>query len=128
VDFSPDRPKIWPGINQELYEVYETGQNWAEVKEGTKLPGSSVWARERYDWSNPDTVRWTVMESNRFAAGSYVEATITSNGKGGSTIDVTWNRQPTTLSARLMAAVIVGTRGLPVSRSMKRGLANIGAG
>jgi hypothetical protein len=125
IDFSPDRPKTWPGIAPELYEVYETGETWAEVREGSTMPGTSVWAREHYDWSDPETVRWTVKESNFCAVGSYVEATIRSDGGGGSTIEVTWNRQPTTFGARLMTAIIVGTRGMPIARSIRAGLATI---
>jgi hypothetical protein len=128
IDFSPDRPKTWPGITPSLYEVYETGDSWAEVREGTKMAGSSVWAREHYDWSDPDTVRWTVKESNFCAPGSYVQTTVRSEGSGGSTIDLIWDRKPTTLSGRLMTALIVATRGLPVTRSMKAGLANLEAG
>ena len=93
IDFSPDRPKTWPGITPSLYEVYETGDSWAEVREGTKMAGSSVWAREHYDWSDPDTVRWTVKESNFCAPGSYVQTTVRSEGSGGSTIDLIWDRK-----------------------------------
>ncbi|MDQ1483763.1 MAG: hypothetical protein QOF35_1839 [Actinomycetota bacterium] len=124
-DFSPDRPKIWPGISPSLYEVYQVEGTWAEIKEGTKIPGSAVWAREHYDWSDPDIVRWTVSESNFCAPGSFVEAAIRSDGKGGSTIDLIWNRTPTTLSARVTMALIVATRGLPIARSMRAGLAKL---
>lgn len=34
------------------YKVYETGDTSADVREGTKGPGMTVWAREHYDWSD----------------------------------------------------------------------------
>jgi hypothetical protein len=57
LDFSHRRPQIWPGIAPSLYEVSSVGDTTADVKEGTKSPGMTVWARERYDWSDPETVR-----------------------------------------------------------------------
>ncbi|MFL5735905.1 MAG: SRPBCC family protein [Actinomycetota bacterium] len=84
LDFSDRRPDIWPGITRSLYEVYSVGDTTADVKEGTKSPGMTVWARERYDRSDPETIRWTVQESNFCAPGSYVSATIRPGTRGGS--------------------------------------------
>ena len=70
IDFSDRRPDIWPGLSRELYEVYSVGETTADVKEGNKSPLGPFWAREHYDWSDPDTVRWTVQESNFCAPGS----------------------------------------------------------
>lgn len=118
LDFSPDRPKTWPGITARQYEVYEVGQTTAEVREGT----GSFWAREHYDWSDPQTVRWTVEESNFNARGSYVAATITSRDDGGSLIRIEWNRTPTSLMGKIAARVIVATKGGPVASSFRKGL------
>src|SRR5689334_10376187 len=83
LDFSDRRPEIWPGITPSLYEVYEVGDTWADIREGTKAPGGAVWAVEHYDWSDPETVKWTVKESNFCAPGSWVSATITPKGDSG---------------------------------------------
>src|SRR5438046_10403276 len=64
LDFSDRRPEIWTGIDPTQYEVYSVSETSAEIREGTKLAGAKVWARERYDWSQPNTIRWTVEESN----------------------------------------------------------------
>ncbi|MDQ0633884.1 hypothetical protein QFZ40_001793 [Arthrobacter pascens] len=125
LDFSPGRPQVWPGIHPSLYEVYNVGETQADIREGSKLPGSTVWAKEHYDWSDPETVRWTVVESNFCAPGSYVSATITPNGTGGSRIHVIWNRTPTTLTGRIAAKVITATKGAPITRSIRKGLSRL---
>src|SRR5439155_16181236 len=91
-NFSERRPAIWPGVTPSLYEVYSVGETSADVQEGTKAPGMTVWAKEHYDWSTPSTVTWTVRESNFCAPGSYVSAVITPGAGGGSHIHVTWDR------------------------------------
>src|SRR5918993_611752 len=85
-DFSPERPQRWPGISPEYYQVYSVGDTSADVREGTKQGPLDIWARERYDWSTPGVVSWTVQESNFCTPGSYVKATITPHDGGGSNI------------------------------------------
>src|SRR6266705_3036014 len=82
LDFSERRPEMWPGIEPSLYEVYSVGETSAEIKEGSKLPGTTVWARERYDWSTPGLITWTVEESNFCAPGSHVSAAIARRSDG----------------------------------------------
>jgi polyketide cyclase/dehydrase/lipid transport protein len=122
LDFSERRPEIWPGIEPSLYEVYSVGENEAVIKEGSKMPGVMIWAKEHYDWSTPGTVTWTVRESNFCAPGSYVSATVTAKGQGGSHIHVVWNRTPTSLTGRLATALIKLTNGKPVAASIKKAL------
>jgi hypothetical protein len=50
LDFSDRRPDIWPSLDRSFYEVHSVGETTAEIREGTKSPGMTVWARERYDW------------------------------------------------------------------------------
>jgi hypothetical protein len=128
LDFSPRRPEMWPGIDPSLYEVYEVGPTTAEIREGSKSPGGAVWAREHYDWSDPQTVKWTVQESNFCAPGSWVSATITPGRNGGAHVHVVWNRTPTTLMGRILTVGIVATRGAPVMGSLKRGLKRLEQG
>jgi hypothetical protein len=125
-DFSPRRPEIWPGLWEGAFEVYSVGEGMAEVREGNRTP--KIWARERYDWSTPGVVRWTVVESNFCEPGSFVEARIAPREAGGSRVHVTWERTPTTFAARLMGAMIKATGGAPVKASLnaafKRALAS----
>ncbi|GAB3276200.1 hypothetical protein GCM10027449_15360 [Sinomonas notoginsengisoli] len=121
IDFSERRTQLWPG--RALYEVYSVGETTADVREGSKVPGGKVWARERYDWSGLHTVRWTVQESNFSAPGSYVAATIRAGRDGGSVVHVTWDRTGSTVFGRLICRVIRTSKGKPVAASFKGALA-----
>lgn len=118
IDFSAHRPQVWPGITASQYEVYSVDETTAEVKEGT----GRFWAREHYDWSDPDTVRWTVQRSNFCTPGSFVTATVLPRDGGGSRIHIHWERTPTSLPGKLAARVIVLTKGKPVASSFKKSL------
>ena len=125
LDFSDRRPDVWPGIDASLYEVYLVGDTFADVQEGSKMPGMTVWAKEHYDWSAPELITWTVQESNFCAPGSYVSAMIGSREDGGSRIHVVWNRTPTSIGGRLATLLIRLTRGKPVATSLRKALAKL---
>jgi hypothetical protein len=123
-DFSERRPEIWPGLNPDMYRVYEVGESSAVVREGNS---KSIWAKERYDWSKAGVVRWEVLESSFCAPGSYVEARVAPSD-GGSRIHVTWERRPTTFMARAVIVPLIKlTGGAPVKSSIRRGLERIKA-
>jgi hypothetical protein len=123
-DFTERRPKMWTGISPQYYEVYSVGETNADVREGTKQGPLNVWARENYDWSTPNTVIWTVKDSNFCTVGSYVKAEIRPREGGGSVIKSTWDRTATSLAGRFVFAVMKLTRGSVIEKSMRRGLAN----
>ena len=121
-DFSDRRPESWPGIHPSLYEVRSVGEMSAEVREGSRAPGMTVWATESYDWSVPGTVSWTIKESNLFDPGGSVSAQIDPRPGGGSRIHVTWNRTGVGLKGRLLVGIIKLGGGKPVAASIKAGL------
>ena len=123
-DFSQRRPQIWTGISPEHYVVYSVGETSADVREGTRQGPLNVWAREMYDWSVPNTVTWTVKESNFCTPGSYVRAEVRPRQGGGSVVKSTWNRTPTSLAGRFIFAVMKLTRGGAIESSMRKGLGN----
>ena len=125
LDFSERRSDIWPGVDRSLYEVYSVGETSAEIKEGTKFRGTAFWARERYDWSDPDTIRWTVVESNFSAPGSYVAATLHPRNGGGTRIHVEWDRSDTSFAGKLAMRLIALTQGRPVAASFRKALGRI---
>jgi hypothetical protein len=125
LDFSHRRPEIWPGIDPSLYEVYAIGDTFADVREGSKMPGTSIWAKAHYDWSSSDVVTWTVQESNFCAPGSYVSAALSPRGNGGSRIHVIWNRTPTSMVGRLATVLIQLTGGKPVAASLRKALGKL---
>jgi hypothetical protein len=123
LDFTERRPKLWPGLNPAEFKVFETGDTWAEIREGN---GGGIWARERYDWSQPGQVTWTVMESGFSRPGSFVSAALRPRGSG-TRIHITWNRQPIGLLGMVALGVIVLTRGRPVRQQIVAGLKAIAA-
>ena len=124
IDFSPRRPELWPGIKESMYEVVELGDTWAIVREGT---GGPVWSRERYDWSEPGRVVWTVVESGFSRPGDFIAADISPRSGGGSRIELDWNRHGTHFTAKVIVGLIALLRGLPVKRSFQAGLKAIAA-
>jgi hypothetical protein len=123
-DFTQNRPNLWPGLKRELYQVHAIGETWADVHEGS---GGPVWARERYDWSTPGTVTWTMRESGFASPGDFVSAAVQPGPNGGSRVHVTWERHGRTLFGRLLVAMIVALRGRPVRQSIEAGLKRIAA-
>ena len=118
IDFTPRRPSLWPGLNPKEYVVYRVGDTWAVIREGN---GGPVWARERYDWSRPGNVTWTVEESGFCRPGSFVSVDLAPSG-GGTRIHVTWERRPKGALGMMMTTLIPLMRGAPVRRSLQAGL------
>ncbi|HEX6509356.1 MAG TPA: SRPBCC family protein [Chloroflexota bacterium] len=104
-DFSERRPDLWPNISRRFYEVHETGQTWADATEGSDIMGG-IWARERYDWSTPGTVRSTVQESNVFQPGGIWEIRVRPAENGGSCIELTRDRHGKGLKGRIIEAMM----------------------
>lgn len=62
-DVSERRLQIWHRtLNPKTYEVRDSGDTWAVAKESSS--GSPFWVLCRYDWSDPDVVRWTITQSS----------------------------------------------------------------
>ena len=124
LDFSERRPERWPGLPADQYEVYEVTERRAEIREGYRGP---IWVRERYDWSEPGTVRFTVVDSGFAKPGGSVVVRITPVEGGGSSLHVTWERHGKGIFGRLFVGLIALTRGAPVRRSFAMGLERIAA-
>lgn len=105
IDFSERRPELWPNISRRFYKVHEIGETWAEVTEGSDTMGG-IWARERYDWSTPGTVRATVQESNVFQPGGTWQIRIQSAETDGSRIELTRNRRGKGIKGRVIESTL----------------------
>jgi hypothetical protein len=125
LDFSERRPEIWPGIEPSLYRVHSVGATSADVQEGSKMGGTQIWARERYDWSTPGVITWTVVESNFCEPGSFVSAAISPRDGSGSRVHLTWSRTSKSLLWRLFGRLMVLTGGAPVKASFRAGMARL---
>src|SRR5687768_11463214 len=88
-DFSPERPRRWRNLDPTSYRVHAQGDTWAEVTEGAS---PRVWERSRYDWSQPNVVVSTLIDSNVLAPGSYWKYEVRPNGSGGSQVSCTVHR------------------------------------
>lgn len=88
-DFSPRRAELWRDVHTEDLTIHDQGDTWADVTEGNPWPIGHVWERLRYDWSRPDVVRGTVVDSNLFKRGSTWEIRATQTAAGGSRVEIT---------------------------------------
>ena len=120
-DFTQRRPEYWPDLYRPYYEVYEVGETTAEVKEGSGPP-FWIWARERYDWSEPGTVKWEAVESTFCTPGSGMTVRVAAADGGGSTVHAVWQRTPTTLKGRVLVAMVVRSKGRVLSTRMQKSL------
>jgi hypothetical protein len=118
-DFTPRRAELWRDVYVEHLTIHNRGDTWADVTEGNPWPVVGlVWERLRYDWSEPGSVRGTVVDSNLFKPGSTWELHATSDGEGGSRAEIiavrhlrgrgwlTWPFFPTGLARRDVAAYL----------------------
>ena len=89
-DFSDRRADVWANVRRRHLEVHERGEYFAEVTEGTWVVGL-FWERNRYDWSQPGSVKATVVDSNIFQPGSTWELRATARA-GGSAVELVLHR------------------------------------
>lgn len=88
-DFSDRRLETWNRtLDPKRYELRDHGQSWAVAREAS--PRSPFWVVARYDWSDPDDIRMTILESSYGGTGSgYFR--ITPREGGGSRLSVEWH-------------------------------------
>jgi hypothetical protein len=113
-DFSPERLRIWDRtLDPKTYEVREQGPTWAVAREST--PGSPFWVVARYDWSDPDEVRWSIVESS-YGGGGDGLVRVTPGPDGGSRLHAEW----TYTDARRQKVMLLMLMRLPVNRVIAR--------
>ncbi|MCF6746107.1 hypothetical protein E9529_17865 [Blastococcus sp. KM273128] len=113
-DVSDRRLEIWRRtLDPAKYEVRESGENWAVVREGS--PGVRIWVVLRYEWEPPGTIRWTLVESDH-CDGGRGEVLISPGPDGGSRVDAMIDHgRPRGARGRAILAVqrLVGPRLFP---------------
>ena len=87
-NFSARRAELWRDVHLEHMTVHDHGETWADVTEGNRWPIGLVWERLRYDWSEPGSLRGTVLDSNIFKPGSTWELRATPD-LDGSIVEIT---------------------------------------
>ena len=91
-DFSLRRAELWRDVYVEHMTIHDQGETWADVTEGNPWGPWLVWERLRYDWSQPGSLRGTVIDSNLFKPGSTWELHVTP-AEGGSRVEIVALRQ-----------------------------------
>jgi hypothetical protein len=90
-DFSDRRPEIFPAVSTKYLEIHESEQTSADVTEGTRAGIGVNWERCRYDWSQPNSVKATVTDSNVYQPDSSWELRATPTPHG-SQVEMIWVR------------------------------------
>lgn len=90
-DFTDRRPEIFPAVSTPYLEIHELGETSADVTEGTRAGVGINWERCRYDWSQRDSVKATVTDSNVYEPESSWELRATP-AAGGSRVEMIWLR------------------------------------
>ncbi len=105
-DVSDRRLQIWHRtLDPDKYEVRETGEDWAVLREGSR--GTRIWVLLRYEWPEPDTIRWTLLDSDHCDRGRG-EVVVTPGPGGGSRVRACIDhRAPRGLRGR---AILLGQR------------------
>ena len=95
-DFTESRLETWNRtLDPKTYELRESGQTWAVARESS--PRSPFWVVVRYDWSDAEMVRWTVLDSS-YGGGGEGLVQIAPGVDGSSQVHGDW----TYTGARLM--------------------------
>jgi len=123
-DFSVRRPELWPSLDARFYGLLERGDTWAEVTEGTDVLGG-VWARERYDWSEPGRVTLTLLESPDFRPGTLIDYHVSERADGGCHVAVDFQRIAASPRGRLVGVVVQLTGVGRFGRDLRETLARL---
>jgi hypothetical protein len=105
-DFGPGRSEIFQNSADEQLKVHSRGATSADVTEGS----GGVWERLHYDWSQPNRVLMTTVDSNVWGGASGHTYAFTRQADGTTRIDVTVIREGKNLKGHVLAGVL-GTVG-----------------
>jgi hypothetical protein len=105
-DFGPGRGELFGNSTDDYMKVHSQGPTEADVTEGSR----GIWERLRYDWSNPDRIVMTTIDSNTWSDKSGHTYTFTRNPDGTTKIDVVVVRDGKNLKGRAVG-IVVGTVG-----------------
>jgi len=109
-DFGPGRSELFGNSADSYLTVHDQGPRYADVTEGS----AGIWERLRYDWSDPDRVVLTTLDSNVWGGRSGHTYTLTRKPDGTTGVDVVVVREGKNLQGRALGLVVgvVGKRFL----------------
>ncbi|MDH6144467.1 hypothetical protein P3T35_006510 [Kitasatospora sp. GP30] len=105
-DFGPGRRELFPNSADEYLQVHAEGVDHADVTEGS----GGVWERLRYDWSDPNRVVMTTVDSNIWGGASGHTYTFTRLPDGLTQLDVVVVREGKNLKGRV-TGLLLGSVG-----------------
>ena len=113
-DFTESRLETWNRtLDPKTYELGEIGQAWAVARESS--PRSPFWVVVRYDWSDAEMVRWTVLDSS-YGGGGEGLVQIARGVDGGSQVHAEWTYTGARLMQRPLLFLINHGMGRFISR------------
>ena len=105
-DFGPARSKLFPNSADADLTVHHLGTAEADVTEGS----GGEWERLHYDWSDPNRVKLTTIDSNLFGGASGHTDTFRRQPDGTTDVEVVIVREGKNLGGRILSGVL-GTIG-----------------
>ena len=101
-DFGPGRSQIFGNSADNYLKVHHRGASQADVTEGS----GGIWERLHYEWSDPNRVVLTTVDSNVWGGTSGHTYTFTRQSNGTTDIDVIVIRDGKNLMGRLLGSVL----------------------
>jgi hypothetical protein len=122
IDFTDQRPTIWPKIDHGHFRVHGQGADWADVTEGNAL----AWERNRYEWNEAaGVVTVTALESDTWAPGSQWRYRLLPTVGGGTDLQVTVVRTGRGPRGMLIGALITWFGRRMLRSDMEKVLARV---
>ena len=100
-DFGPGRSKLFGNSADSYLKVHHRGPAEADVTEGS----GGIWERLHYNWSDPNHVVLTTVDSNLWGGASGHTYTFKQRADGATEIDVVIVREGKNLKGHLLAFV-----------------------
>ena len=101
-DFGPGRATIFANSKDGYLKVHSLGTTDADVTEGS----AGIWERLRYDWSDPNRITLTTIDSNAWGGRSGHTYTLTPQPDGTTEVDVVVVRDPKNFRGRALSALL----------------------
>lgn len=108
-DFGPGRSTLFGNSADEYLKVHHRSHSEADVTEGS----GGIWERLHYDWSDPDRVVMTTIDSNVWGGRSGHTYTFTRLPNGTTALDAVVVREGKNIKGRVLGLVL-GSIGRPV--------------
>jgi hypothetical protein len=108
-DFGLGRAKLLGNSADEYLKVHSRGATEADVTEGS----GGIWERPHYDWSDPDRVVMTTIDSHLWGGSSGHTYTLTRRPDGKTGLDAVVVREGNNIKGHLLWFVL-GFFGTPV--------------